>query len=287
MSRFFAFGCSFTKYHYPTWADIIGYDYRKTNNYYNFGQSGAGNQYIISRIWEANAIYNFNKNDTIAICWTNFFREDRFHENLSWHTPGNVFQHLHNEPMVLNNFYYSDQFKWADLTHYVMRDCALISSTIEGLKHLGVNLIITNILDPYSDKFFTRLPLYNLEKMLSEDYVLNSDAMRSILNLYRKYLYQEFPCITEYYEKNIEDNFRLKFKNKQSNSVDVEEHPLPVEHLNYVKDILSNNFNISISKETEEFVNYWQNKLDNVDIIEYPIEEWMKESFIKVGVSDK
>jgi hypothetical protein len=285
--RFFAFGCSFTKYHFPTWADILGHEYQQQSaKYYNFGNSGAGNQYIITRIWEANALYNFNKDDTVAICWTNFFREDRFHENLSWHTPGNIFQHLQDTPMPLNNFLYDSQYTWGDLTHCVMRDCALISSTIEGLRQLGVNLIITNILDPFTDDFFTRLPLYTKEQMLSEDFILNSTGMRSILEMYKKYLYQDFPCITEYYEKNVNKD-RLRFKFAQVEEENVEEHPLPAESLGYVKEVLSPKYNISISKETEEYVDYWQKRIHKDTVICYPINEWADENFKKVGISDK
>ena len=49
MKRLFAFGCSFTGYGWPTWADIIGqsFDY-----YENWGKSGIGNYLISSRVVE-------------------------------------------------------------------------------------------------------------------------------------------------------------------------------------------------------------------------------------------
>ena len=43
-SRFFAFGCSFTSYYWPTWADIIGQEF--SDRYYNLAMCGAGNEFM-------------------------------------------------------------------------------------------------------------------------------------------------------------------------------------------------------------------------------------------------
>ena len=70
--RFFAFGCSFTKYKWPTWADILG---TKFEEYYNFGRGGACNTYIMNKFIEADTKYKFNwETDYIVIMFTNFNR---------------------------------------------------------------------------------------------------------------------------------------------------------------------------------------------------------------------
>jgi len=48
--RFFAFGCSFTQYHWPTWANIISKEFKES---YNYGQVGAGNFFIYQSLMEA------------------------------------------------------------------------------------------------------------------------------------------------------------------------------------------------------------------------------------------
>ena len=58
--RFFAFGCSLTRYHWPTWADIIA---REIPESYNYGQSGAGNLFISNQVVEANVRHKFNDTD--------------------------------------------------------------------------------------------------------------------------------------------------------------------------------------------------------------------------------
>ena len=40
--RVFAFGCSFTHYSYPTWANLIAYQ-NTDAEFYNFGKAGMGN----------------------------------------------------------------------------------------------------------------------------------------------------------------------------------------------------------------------------------------------------
>ena len=71
--RFFAFGCSFTNWCWPTWATIIS---KEIHNYYNYGMPGAGNQFIFSQIIEANARFRFSDTDLIIIMWTGTDRVD-------------------------------------------------------------------------------------------------------------------------------------------------------------------------------------------------------------------
>jgi hypothetical protein len=46
--RVFAFGCSFTGYKYPTWANIMGKHISQAE-FYNFGRSGGGNVFIATQ----------------------------------------------------------------------------------------------------------------------------------------------------------------------------------------------------------------------------------------------
>lgn len=88
MSRLFTFGCSFTSYMWPTWANIIAYD--KELELYNFGLAGLGNVGIQHRILEADIKHKFTPDDKIMILWSSFSREDRF-DNGMWKAHGSVF----------------------------------------------------------------------------------------------------------------------------------------------------------------------------------------------------
>lgn len=119
VKRIFAFGCSFTDYNWgSTWPEIVSLDLNVP--LYNFGRSGAGNQYISTMISQADNEYNFNESDLVIVSWTNVCREDRW-VNGNWITPGNIFtQGEYNQEFVN---------KWADPVGYLMRDLSLIKLT--------------------------------------------------------------------------------------------------------------------------------------------------------------
>lgn len=126
-NRFFVFGCSFTFYRYPTWANIIR-QMMPDIEFYNFAASGAGNMFISNRITEINNKYKFNDSDLIMIMWSTHCREDRF-INKSWHIPGNIFsQQDYDEKFVRTK---------CDPLGYLIKDLSLIELTTGYLKTLS------------------------------------------------------------------------------------------------------------------------------------------------------
>ena len=87
MSRLFTFGCSFTNYRWSTWADCLAPEF---DSFENWGQSGAGNEFIFNSVMEADQRQQFGPQDTVMVCWTTSIREDRY-VNERWHTLGNMF----------------------------------------------------------------------------------------------------------------------------------------------------------------------------------------------------
>ena len=126
VKRLFAFGCSFTKYFWSCWPEIVGEDLDIP--FYNYGQSGAGNQYIANMIAQANAVHKFTPDDLIMVCWTNVCREDKWH-NGQWSTPGNIYtQNIYSNDYVEN---------WADPLGYLIRDTATIALTKGYLQNIN------------------------------------------------------------------------------------------------------------------------------------------------------
>jgi len=87
--RLFVFGCSFTQYRWPTWADIIAKD-NPHLEYFNTANSGAGNLYIFNQLSQHINHYEMNSEDLVMIMWSTFYREDRYIEH-GWKTPGNIY----------------------------------------------------------------------------------------------------------------------------------------------------------------------------------------------------
>tara|TARA_B110000503_G_scaffold140662_1_gene232127 strand:+ start:2262 stop:3095 length:834 start_codon:yes stop_codon:yes gene_type:complete len=110
MSRLFTFGCSFTSYAWPTWANIIAFD--QDLEIHNFAQAGMGNFGIANRVIEADLKYKFKDDDIICIMWTSWDREDRI-KNTSWNCNGSIF---------FNNEYYDKLYikKFYDEGHKVV-----------------------------------------------------------------------------------------------------------------------------------------------------------------------
>lgn len=95
MSRLFTFGCSFTNYRWSTWADCLAPEF---DEFHNWGQSGAGNNFILNSVMEADQRHNFSAGDTVVVCWTDVLREDQYTHK--WQTLGNI----------INNKIYSKEY---------------------------------------------------------------------------------------------------------------------------------------------------------------------------------
>lgn len=116
--RFFAFGCSFTNYCWPTWADIIAQD---IPFYENWGARGSGNEFIFNSVIEADTRHKFNQDDLVMIMWSSTSREDRYSNN-KW---------LHATIDIQAERYSKEWFKKfsADTRAHLIHDYAYIKST--------------------------------------------------------------------------------------------------------------------------------------------------------------
>lgn len=73
--RLFTFGCSLTRYQYPTWADILG---KEWEYYENWGKPGSGNLYILNSLIECLHRNNLSSDDYVMIMWTGLSRIDYY-----------------------------------------------------------------------------------------------------------------------------------------------------------------------------------------------------------------
>ena len=94
--RFFAFGCSYTKYSWLTWADIIGVNF---DLYKNVGRAGASNLLILSKFIEVHEKYKFGPDDLVIVMFTGWARFSYIKDS-SLNTQGelrNYYNHTKNE----------------------------------------------------------------------------------------------------------------------------------------------------------------------------------------------
>lgn len=117
--RIFTFGCSFTQFFWPTWADVLAVASGIPT--FNGGLAGIGNVGIFHQMLAYDLKYKFNSDDLILVMWTSFTREDRFINN-NWRTSGNILN---------KNIYYTDEFirqHWAWENDVVKNSSAIISA---------------------------------------------------------------------------------------------------------------------------------------------------------------
>ena len=85
--RAFLFGCSWTSFSYPTWANIMQKDLDIP--VYNWGWSGTGNVAIQHRMVQCDLLNKFTEHDLIIPLWSSWTREDRYEEE-GWYNVGSV-----------------------------------------------------------------------------------------------------------------------------------------------------------------------------------------------------
>jgi hypothetical protein len=223
--RFFAFGCSFTQYFWPTWADIIAKEIPES---YNYGKSGGGNSFILYSLMEAHAKFNISKEDLVLIMWTNVTREDRYVNN-HWITPGNIF----------TQSTYSDEFveKFADIRGYYIRDLANIQAAKLCLDQTGADydfMSMVPIMSPAQYSYEPTTEFSDIELLYKD--TINS-IKPSIFETLHKFQWGIFPQATGEYV---------------SGKPFGDMHPTPDLHLSYIlKTYPGTNF----SEDSISFVN--------------------------------
>jgi hypothetical protein len=203
MKRLYTFGCSFTQYDWPTWADILG---REFVHFENWGQLGGGNQYIFNSLSECLVKNSITENDLIAVMWTNVAREDRYVGG-QWITPGNIYtQNTYDKNFVK---------KFADEKGYLIRDLALIHAAKKMLEQYNIPHI-----------FMSMVPINNLDQYL----VTPIKESESILTAYQTTINSIKPSI---FEIVFKFNWIQRIFNKK-----IDLHALPIEHLTYIEQVL-------------------------------------------------
>lgn len=218
--RLFAFGCSFTSYHWPCWPEIVAHDLGIP--FHNYGRAGAGNQYIFSMMMLADSHHGFCEDDLIMITWTNFCREDRY-VNGEWVCPGNIFtQSYYDQDYVM---------RYADPYGYMLRDMAAIKATFYFLSSRGCQFHQMKMLD------FTMADQWELDKKASERYL-------SAMSAYGKYLSMIRPSYYEVlWNNDLESKIAADERAIGPGFFDV--HPTTSEHLCYLSRVFDHEFNPS------------------------------------------
>lgn len=244
--RLFTFGCSFTRYLWPTWADILAED---IPYYENWGRRGAGNHYIFNAIMEAHNRHTFTKDDLIVVMWSLQDREDRYASKDWIVSPGAMLEETYGKEWVK---------KFSDRRGSIVRDLAIIQSIqlfLDTLDSDWINMSLNTFANGDEEKVKKYSPIYlteiyewntvvlGLHKGEVSNLLQNLDVIECYKNVFLKLMPPVYNTIMDSKEYNL-----------KTRPNDGDGHPTPLEILNYLDLIFPDN---TISNNAREYAKYW------------------------------
>ena len=243
MSRLFTFGCSFTFWPWPTWADIIAYELAIP--YENWGMSGLGNVGIHARLLECDLKNSFTEDDIILIVWSSWTREDRYDVATckfgrpTWTASGDIL-HTYDKNFIDNY--------WSMNNDVVKNSTAIISANrMFDIKFNG------HICEP-------------IVELQNEKSLYVSSHEKTIMALYQP----NIPSDGIYQEGDGKRHACRYTKLKES-------HPDILSHLDYVSEFIVPKLGKQLSKTTVDFftemhyslLDFSENTMDTSDDVPY------------------
>jgi hypothetical protein len=237
MKRLFTFGCSYTSYQWPTWADFVG----STFDYYeNWGRAGSGNTIIASKLHECNFVNKFNKDDTILIMLSSCDRFDYIDNDSKWVSEGNIYNDRHS----LHGYFTEKAWNQENALYSTWYN---VNSIITLLNSIGCNYKIMKGFDFFS--IDGKMGLFDVE-ISKHKRVLNIRDYFDSLDL--------GTSLTEFHNKNP-----LIYKFPDGH---IDGHPTVMVHHNWVKENMDEFYKPSMLELCQE----WEQLIvkTNYDLIE-------------------
>ena len=234
-NRLFTFGCSFTQYKWPSWANIIGLNFEK---FYNFGQPGSGMFFMIYQFVFGNEYFKFNKNDTLIFMLSDEARVDII-KNKEWLTTGLVF----NSKEIFGDKFFNHYSE----THAVESSYIYVYLLKEMLDNIGCNYEIIYAFPPF---FENTISLFD-------------KSIKNIWNKKHKLTNSNIESLTTFSQKINDNSYNLinditKEKYKDG-------HSTILTHLKYVKTYLSEYYDTKHDSIVMDWDNFGiENKNDNI-----------------------
>lgn len=154
MKRLFTFGCSYTSYSWPTWANILQAEFDESQNW---GFSGIGNRGIAERVAECHVKNIFTPDDVVIVQWSTHLRNDWFsmtslpERGPGWKTSGSIFNYLNDtiyDKKWVNTFFYEPAYIMHTLNNIVLVQqllesigCTWYMTSIGDIRELGYDTV--------------------------------------------------------------------------------------------------------------------------------------------------
>ena len=212
--RLFTFGCSFTRWLWTGWPEILANHLDVPH--WNFGAGGGGNQFMFTRLSQARQAYNIGPDDLVVICWTHFSREDRWCEKISdWELVGNIYH---------SNGVWDERWikRWANSTHYALRDLSMINMTRTCLDSWGCQYHMMSMCDL----------LTNIDENYGHH--IPEPERQTLVDLYQSDMEHILPSYYTVLWNNDLGHNKFRVERKEIHPMFGDGHPSPYEHLKYL-----------------------------------------------------
>lgn len=221
--KLIAVGCSYTHYLYPTWADWIGHTY---DVYKNIGLSGSGPHYAYSRLIDYLEDEDWHDELTVMVQWSSLIRHDRRTLLGEWLNGGQI----DNNPNFSQE-YVEEYFNALDTVNNLNN---YINHLILLSKEKGFNLKMCYMLEPWVDSLLGEPSEFSSKLRRNIRRVKNSRYMKSLIQK-TKSEYWINPSIESFCMHNPST---VKIKRQYGDTIFVDNHPTPTQHLKYAQHVL-------------------------------------------------
>jgi len=137
--RIRTYGCSYTKYIYPTYADILGLD----NEVVNQGIPGGGNERIFYLLMKDIREKKLKKTDAVIVQWSGPHRFDYLQRNNIWLAYGNIINPDNKNARAIWHRIRS----WYNPDYELEKTYNYVNTTFEILKTYGCKKVYLSLTD--------------------------------------------------------------------------------------------------------------------------------------------
>jgi hypothetical protein len=254
-NNLFVFGCSYTNYKKPTYADFMSPYFDVV---YNSGSPGSGNRSIFNRIHYFISNNLIKENDTVIVQWSSIPREDRILNNSdnNWVNVG----------LITNNEIYDMDWvnKWFNPYQTTLELLSYIQSINFLIKSITKNFKWFYLHEPWVDDSLgeTGIPAFDTSKL---DFIKKT----GILNKIKSMSVNDFDYLNSieyFYSKSMEKiNNYGTYIYDENLLIAPDTHPNPYVHYRFSKKILKHiNIELAndgvISENAKQWADYSSNK---------------------------
>lgn len=250
-----------TRYHYPTWADIVAKNFTL---FQNWGQVGGGNNFMLNSLTECHLRNKLTEDDTVIIMWSGLSRIDYYQIN-AW-------GHLHNQYYNLS----SKTYPYSCPLGYEILSYAWIVSAIHILNQIGCKWKMFQWIQPETDSDAFSLYKTLLSNVVyapfatnAQSYTLHPRSRLEVDDLFHRLRGKDWPGLesildgsfnslplSDFIKNECKDFLTAVKKDKRLSSNmfnKVDNHPSPNKHLEWVEKNLSE---YPIDQNTKQWVNH-------------------------------